>query len=152
MFQFTPVLRRATRICKSIFAHGGSFNSRPSCDGRPRLGVRFALHDSFNSRPSCDGRPFRRVRVKVDIIVSIHARLATGDLAFPFLFAVFVWFQFTPVLRRATNSFRFSFQPIVFQFTPVLRRATGIAISTVATASFQFTPVLRRATSDMRKR
>ena len=101
-FQFTPVMRRATKQSfATIFA--SSFNSRPSCDGRPDVpGVpggrrRVSIHarratgDSlramastasrcFNSRPSCDGRlgPLRR---RVDLpVVSIHARHATGDL------------------------------------------------------------------------
>ena len=79
VFQFTPVMRRATRIgieeflIKKVSIHARhatgdlnnqkdklaplSFNSRPSCDGRPR-GQRVDIHlMSFNSRPSCDGRP-----------------------------------------------------------------------------------------------
>ena len=58
---------------------------------------------SFNSRPSCDGRRRTACRSVAVHLVSIHARLATGDSAalVPFLMDAF---QFTPVLRRATPS------------------------------------------------
>ena len=55
--------------------------------------------------------------------VSIHARLATGD-----------W------LEKSTSG------PMVFQFTPVLRRATSLFTTLPSPMRFQFTPVLRRAT------
>ena len=77
-------------------------------------------------------------------------------------------FQFTPVLRRATDFRQRLFVPAYvsiharlatgdaqrdavtrrywFQFTPVLRRATSITISCNGVRLFQFTPVLRRAT------
>ena len=54
-FQFTPVLRRAT----------------PGA-------VRNSSHTRFNSRPSCDGRRIALIAY-APWIVSIHARLATGD-------------------------------------------------------------------------
>ena len=56
MFQFTPVVRRATFPQVLIMSM--------SC---------------FNSRPSCDGRPFGLSNL-LDALVSIHARRATGDL------------------------------------------------------------------------
>ena len=58
VFQFTPALRRATR---------GAFRS-PRCTR------------CFNSRPPCDGRPLFPHRLRRLRRVSIHARLATGDL------------------------------------------------------------------------
>ena len=79
-FQFTPVMRRATWPTRSW--HGAlSFNSRPSCDGRPNASDGGHGLKRFNSRPSCDGR--RR-----------GSRFAWVDTAF----------QFTPVMRRATGS------------------------------------------------
>ena len=100
LFQFTPVLRRATRHSRAhrpprrfnsrpscdgrlpllfllqLFLR---FNSRPSCDGRPLCGRQAPPCRGFNSRPSCDGRlcnPYTSIR---STPVSIHARLATGD-------------------------------------------------------------------------
>ena len=101
------------------------------------------------------------------LLVSIHARLATGDGLLPALWIGTGTFQFTPVLRRATKQGCFFVLPRVFQFTPVLRRATIIRYriddldvsihARLATGDdglikggeivvFQFTPVLRRAT------
>ena len=121
---------------------------------------------SFNSRPSCDGRPFVMVTPESET-VSIHARLATGDYWQSVRYALHK-FQFTPVLRRATldgvndpSSLSFNSRPscdgrhwsamsytaiIQFQFTPVLRRATGTRLRFMILVMFQFTPVLRRAT------
>ena len=79
-FQFTPVLRRATAGYK----------------------YRFGWH-GFNSRPSCDGR-LEPARLNIPLAVSIHARLATGDVSASFPRGG-VPFQFTPVLRRATPAF-----------------------------------------------
>ena len=58
--------------------------------------------------------------------VSIHARLATGDWEKACETYAKCKFQFTPVLRRATLSVRLFLPDDAFQFTPVLRRATGI--------------------------
>ena len=76
-FQFTPLVRGATRDCVSNPRQLG-FNSRPSCEGRPVVTTRFSwvavsihaprargdrvrrvtyANESFNSRPSCEGRP-----------------------------------------------------------------------------------------------
>ena len=56
---------------------------------------------SFNSRPSCDGRPQTKNH-KPRRKVSIHARRATGDLL-RYKVDDADWFQFTPVVRRATG-------------------------------------------------
>ena len=76
-FQFTPLVRGATVITLS-YVTSVSFNSRPSCEGRPpstrfvgcRMfqftplvrGATVTRFDAFamicfNSRPSCEGRP-----------------------------------------------------------------------------------------------
>ena len=101
IFQFTPVLRRATCGATVLSRTQSGFNSRPSCDGRRivrgsrdlrelvSIHARLATGDdtditatknpkSFNSRPSCDGRHVAAVTVTF-AGVSIHARLATGD-------------------------------------------------------------------------
>ena len=78
-FQFTPVMRRATRKIYFLYKFA-CFNSRPSCDGRhQRIAKNMTSAGGFNSRPSCDGRP-RRAGRDPDPSVSIHARHATGDL------------------------------------------------------------------------
>ena len=121
-FQFTPVMRRATG-----WVHprqpSGRFNSRPSCDGRPdgyprdsRLDV--SIHARHATGDAPPGEPIRAGTV------SSHARHATGD---PFRMSVRFsdfWFQFTPVMRRATPQRRARIQSSRFQFTPVMRRAT----------------------------
>ena len=99
-FQFTPVVRRATRSGLRLCSRFSGFNSRPSCDGRHVASaykavsamfqftpvVRRATNRSagrsttsrFNSRPSCDGR-LNRAFERILAAVSIHARRATGD-------------------------------------------------------------------------
>ena len=168
-FQFTPVLRRATRAAPegqhqlrvSIHARlatGDSrplppspelrgFNSRPSCDGRRALTITGDGESRFNSRPSCDGR-LRRGR---------------GRMRRPA-------FQFTPVLRRATEA-RTGRRPgnavsiharlatgdccasggrEQRRVSIHARLATGdvaVLLADGSNAVFQFTPVLRRATA-----
>ena len=99
-FQFTPVVRRATRglrACRTF----RSFNSRPSCDGRrcPPC-CRFVCR-RFNSRPSCDGRPPipppRCQDRRFNSRPSCDGRLANIAITL-----TGVVFQFTPVVRRAT--------------------------------------------------
>ena len=77
-FQFTPVLRRATPTARPL-VECPSFNSRPSCDGRPSaprpwkdLGVSIHARLATGDPPS----HFHGDKMRV----SIHARLATGDL------------------------------------------------------------------------
>ncbi len=41
-------------------------------------------------------------------------------------------FQFTPVLRRATQMWNLALTTMTFQFTPVLRRATATICSIIA--------------------
>ncbi len=78
---------------------------------------------SFNSRPSCDGRQ---------------------RTLFRYCFSD--WFQFTPVMRRATLQSKNQHHQKQFQFTPVMRRATKHFIYWASSTAFQFTPVMRRAT------
>ena len=58
------------------------------------------------------------------MIVSIHARHATGDRPAISPCAL-IMFQFTPVMRRATPKIHHRNKTNLFQFTPVMRRATG---------------------------
>ena len=58
LFQFTPVVRRATSICR-LRPAPVCFNSRPSCDGRLLECRSQDITRCFNSRPSCDGRQRR---------------------------------------------------------------------------------------------
>ena len=100
-FRFTPVLRRATRRPQTG-KQSESFNSRPSCDGRRELGRgglargRVSIHARLATG---DRRPTNSIH---STKVSIHARLATGDFERG-TFAPPASFQFTPVLRRATE-------------------------------------------------
>ena len=77
----------------------------------------------FNSRPSCDGRP-NLSQFRVALLV----------------------FQFTPVMRRATEVRARTQGRLQFQFTPVMRRATALDGHVNDASMFQFTPVMRRAT------
>ena len=101
LFQFTPVLRRATKVevreesrIVSIHARLATGDTTRICTSIPRR---------FNSRPSCDGRLGVEKDDIVEAQVSIHARLATGDLRAE-AFGFSPVFQFTPVLRRATST------------------------------------------------
>ena len=145
MFQFTPVVRRATSISRSLTPFQRSFNSRPSCDGRLEILVHETLAAGFNSRPSCDGRHRQGFLSRTKVEVSIHARRATGDQAGVF-FTPLTWFQFTPVVRRATPRPPYTQTESGFQFTPVVRRATANTLPARRSFMFQFTPVVRRAT------
>ena len=57
-----------------------------------------------------------------------------------------VKFQFTPVVRRATDGFSLALASLMFQFTPVVRRATGVARAVEALAEVSIHA--RRATGD----
>ena len=78
--------------------------------------------------------------------VSIHARLATGDRRPRPVSCRRSGFQFTPVSRRATRLAQSQFNLNQFQFTPVSRRATVANRRHATRYGFQFTPVSRRAT------
>ena len=122
LFQFTPVLRRATSF-PGLDSRRSRFNSRPSCDGRRGLGRRWRRRRVSIHARLATGDPTPLLKGCSTDHVSIHARLATGDVTVPRRYIVGK-FQFTPVLRRATTANRKGFTPWQFQFTPVLRRAT----------------------------
>jgi len=102
MFQFTPVSRRATTGLRKTDI-SPSFNSRPSRDGRH--GDRRAeilISVSIHARLATGD-----IRTEPSVqgsAVSIHARLATGDGKAAKLEDVDPKFQFTPVSRRATKA------------------------------------------------
>ena len=77
--QFTPVLRRATQ-------HGRNYARSRAVSIHARLATGDLALEWLDR-----GRR-----------VSIHARLATGDGVGDLRVVVGFWFQFTPVLRRAT--------------------------------------------------
>ena len=148
-FQFTPVVRRATMADYACILPW-CFNSRPSCDGRQDCQARKCARQGFNSRPSCDGRRGAGGAGQFEA-VSIHARRATGDKSLATCITIGwsfnsrpscdgrparppricsrVWFQFTPVVRRATARRLAPRLAIAFQFTPVVRRATSFCFS-----------------------
>ena len=127
LFQFTPVMRRATFLFLSR-AEAQGFNSRPSCDGRHVLALDVARpeqvsiharhatgdirrhsngthYNSFNSRPSCDGR--RSARHCMSARSCFNSRPSCdGRLSHPPLRRCGALFQFTPVMRRATPTAR----------------------------------------------
>ena len=76
------------------------FNSRPSCEGRPRGFGMVRTCCRFNSRPSCEGRPFRSSHRPASE-VSIHVPRARGDTPLQ-LYCKPVAFQFPPLVRGAT--------------------------------------------------
>ena len=143
------------------------FNSRPSCDGRLlSLVFGFLVVVSIHARRATGDAP--RAADVEHPLVSIHARRATGDsidpspwpcspcfnsrpscdgrlVAFAFMRSAAL-FQFTPVVRRATECEALRAEMEAFQFTPVVRRATGDLRQSGCGCVFQFTPVVRRAT------
>ena len=144
-FQFTPVLRRATvqnakrRPTKKVSIHARlatgdtipsstspspSFNSRPSCDGRLPFVLWFKPLSCFNSRPSCDGRPLERGHARDEPVVSIHARLATGDACRQTAVVRVGGFNSRPSCDGRLGGLVYGHRHRRFQFTPVLRRAT----------------------------
>ena len=143
------------------------FNSRPSCDGRPGETSYIRACESFNSRPSCDGRhkPFWACPGGA---VSIHARLATGDLAASDTAVRRVRFNSRPscdgrpgCAASPAPSRSFNSRPscdgrrgllamgAIIRVSIHARLATGDRSTRTRarrSARFQFTPVLRRAT------
>ena len=116
VFQFTPVLRRATGLRRLWAYVVVRFNSRPSCDGR-HAPTRSAVSGTrFQFTPV-----LRRATIDINRLaiskVSIHARLATGDSPAA-LEAAPSKFQFTPVLRRATSDRRRDIHPQRFNSRP----------------------------------
>ena len=100
-FQFTPVVRRATsKYCASV--QPNCFNSRPSCDGRHGGNVMMGLQEMFQFTPVVRRATVGNEAAMREALVSIHARRATGDsiILSPLRLHVF---QFTPVVRRATG-------------------------------------------------
>ena len=129
-FQFTPALRRATKRKRKSQTEK-RFNSRPPCDGRLRFFNPSALRCMFQFTPAlrrATSWPLPSFRV---VLVSIHARLATGDEVRAVLEYV-EEFQFTPALRRATATDGQEARMSRFQFTPALRRATATICSIIA--------------------
>ena len=120
MFQFTPVLRRATILHQQLIRLFG-FNSRPSCDGRRIQSLRISQRAVSIHARLATGDHYSIISVFNDK-VSIHARLATGDFLFISL-KHFQSFNSRPSCdgRRINNLPR---RRVEFQFTPVLRRAT----------------------------
>ena len=145
-FQFTPVVRRAT-ITVVCLRFRGKFQFTPVVRRATRAGRRGRRGSpSFNSRPSCDGRLH-------DVSLSFYSRM----------------FQFTPVVRRATPSLRrregvggFNSRPSCdgrhsdtlpnaldnrFNSRPSCDGRQSCAYVARYVIKFQFTPVVRRATS-----
>ena len=79
-FQFTPVMRRATRTRPCRSGRRTGFNSRPSCDGRLRGGVFLSLFVFVSIHARHATGDLAHIGYSFAYIVSIHARHATGDL------------------------------------------------------------------------
>ena len=123
------------------------FNSRPSCDGRPPTPSQTASSSSsFNSRPSCDGRRADLPHQRHSRDVSIHARRATGDHPAP---GADHRARVSIHARRATGDAEKAAAEKATAVSIHARRATGDAAPTppqIRCDAFQFTPVVRRAT------
>ena len=143
MFQFTPVMRRAT-ACRHARRRSCSFNSRPSCDGRRDKNVITAsVRVSIHARHAT-GDP--KVSAKITKqAVSIHARHATGDGQRNRRKRGGV-FQFTPVMRRATAAGQGGRPRRAVSIHARHATGDGPLGSSAACWAFQFTPVMRRAT------
>ena len=102
------------------------FNSRPSCDGRPGQADGQQAGRRFNSRPSCDGRP------------KVQTNAAEYRL-----------FQFTPVLRRATDETELN--DLLWFVSIHARLATGDARPTVLARCMKVSIHARLATGDARR-
>ena len=100
LFQFTPALRRATGTdCAVAFCDVFQFTpALRRATGIVNINVGCA---AFQFTPALR-RATQMQRSKVNPVVSIHARLATGDLRSGRTFEIGK-FQFTPALRRATK-------------------------------------------------
>ncbi len=142
------------------------FNSRPYCDGR-QTRCRWTFSGSFQFTPVLRRATRLRATASMRFIVSIHARLATGDTARRVNPTVHSTFQFTPVLRRATQEEALRKAILCFNSRPSCdgRLSPGPSNAVpgsfnsrpycdgrhtlqdgAAQVGFQFTPVLRRAT------
>ena len=169
MFQFTPVLRRATRrrspLCRQGFV---SIHARLATGDTSRS-ISAPRPTRFNSRPSCDGRPVALDVVVDALLVSIHARLATGDSSAQSSASARSCFNSRPSCDGRLLAFSqvYTGKPVSIHArlaTGDKRRASAIlvdgsfnsrpscdgrlsrAVSLPDSNGFQFTPVLRRAT------
>ena len=124
VFQFTPVLRRATCVRPCRAATASCFNSRPSCDGRPQIVWLPWPSVWFQFTPVLRRATVRDDRADGDADVSIHARLATGDQTRKRRRRPGTCFNSRPSCDGRPLCAAFSSADIPFQFTPVLRRAT----------------------------
>ena len=123
VFQFTPVVRRAT-IWLSFPPSFRVFQFTPVVRRATPTAAEKRETARFNSRPSCDGRLEQMVKA-----------------------AAAEQFQFTPVVRRATTNGEAWVYWQTFQFTPVVRRATGSASSSPRRSTVSIHA--RRATGDL---
>ena len=141
-FQFTPLVRGATSTRRAVMCMVEVSIHAPRARG-DRPPASRSPPERFNSRPSCEGRR------------AIDAPAAS------------VTFQFTPLVRGATESAtaavpgRVSIHAprargdasgtwqancLPFQFTPLVRGATSVCYRSTTNPTFQFTPLVRGAT------
>ena len=161
-------MRRATsnNLIGSAISLG--FNSRPPCDGRHYMHPKSQNEFLFQFTPAMRRATNNFLLSSQVTVVSIHARHATGDFSYPLNINYLSCFnsrppcdgrrtpqkqsqrlrkfQFTPAMRRATQSPQHTQMAQQFQFTPAMRRATWPANRTPSRSRFQFTPAMRRAT------
>ena len=164
MFQFTPVVRRATAR-QTTATMPQCFNSRPSCDGR-LVGIYGATREIVSIHARRATGDVGRARNEAGRIVSIHARRATGDRQATSASRHQPCFNSRPscdgrraARRRESGSVSFNSRPSCDgrHFTMLVsaeycvsihaRRATGdTGPRHRLSPRFQFTPVVRRAT------
>ena len=145
LFQFTPALRRATRL-----RYLGKSQSEVSIHARLATGderpKKIQHSKKFQFTPALRrATPLRKTRLERRL-VSIHARLATGDAARDSREMILTWFQFTPALRRATGDICPGFDGRCFNSRPPCDGRRPTRITRWGLHLFQFTPALRRAT------
>ncbi len=149
MFQFTPVLRRATYALRlMLLSLEVSIHARLATGDADILARKAPGNVSIHARLATGDTPGGK-RVIV-IMVSIHARLATGDPVVLDTLRHLHRFNSRPscdgrrvLLRRVRHRLRFNSRPSCDGRPPQSR-------TTLTTRLFQFTPVLRRATRGRR--
>ena len=138
VFQFTPVVRRATgQIGQNTSKGAFQFTPVVRRATRWRKLRHYLIQVSIHARRETGDAG--DVALVLRPSVSIHARRETGDLHACVVLPSCL-FQFTPVVRRATLD-RLDYLPgDSFQFTPVVRRATGPDRRRSSRASFNSRP------------
>ena len=166
-------MRGATRFIISPRFLFVSFNPRPSCEGRRMIEFEEGNHPLFQSTPLMRGAtevvtqtleplefqstPLMRgatiyqVSEEYQLMVSIHAPHARGDLSRTQLSPVFSCFNPRPSCEGRLPWTALSVSAIRFQSTPLMRGATSLITLSASSWLFQYTPLMRGATGNALK-